>query len=365
MPHAGRAAVPLLLVPLLTACPKRQPTAPDARPAAAKPDTGPPAAGYEACARLDPLGDDFAPTGAIKLFGLELAPKGATLAAEATGGARGKRLTFGVLGDTKEALPTTLAGLDRLVQRLSGRGVDAVILLGGIESSFEGIREVLARLKRAGPVLALPGDRESKSGFQAAARAHAPTVVDLVQVRAIATPFGSLLAVPGYHLPHHLHAREQGCSYGEQEIRALVGLARELPGPRVLLAHGPPRGDGRAAVDRAFGQVNIGDPLLRRLMREANVAFGLFAHVHESAGHATTLDGEPVPEMTWSPSLLLNVGSADSVPHEDLAGRWSKGSAALFELREGRARYRMLDLAKLPVEEPGAEPSIPQTKTTN
>jgi hypothetical protein len=361
VPHAGRAAVPLLLVLLLAACPKRRAQTPDARPTAAA-DTGPPAARYEACARLDPLGGDF---GTIKLFGLQLAPKGATLAAEATAGGRSAKLTLGVLGDTKEALPATLARLDRLVQRLSGHGVDAVILLGGIEASFEGIREVLDRLKRAAPVLALPGDRESKSGFQAAARAHAPKVVDLVQVRAIATPFGSLLAVPGYHLPHHLHAREQGCSYGEEEIRALVGLARKLPGPRVLLAHGPPRGDGRAAVDRAFGQVNVGDPLLRRLMKEADIAFGLFAHVHESAGHATTLDGEPVREMTWSDSLLLNVGSADSVPHEDLAGRWSKGSAALVELRENRARYRMLDLARLPVEVPSTEPAMPQTKTTN
>jgi hypothetical protein len=66
--------------------------------------------------------------------------------------------------------------------------------------------------------------------------------------------------------------------------------------------------------------------------------------VHESAGRATTLDERPVGEGEWSDSLLLNVGSADSVPHEDLAGRWSRGSAALVELEGERARYRMVSL---------------------
>jgi hypothetical protein len=96
------------------------------------------------------------------------------------------------------------------------------------------------------------------------------------------------------------------------------------------------------AVDRAFGEVNIGDPMLRDLMEEGDVAFGVFGHVHESAGRATTLAGKVVPEGTWSSSLLVNVGAADAVPHEDLRGRWSTGTAAIVELRRGRARYRML-----------------------
>jgi hypothetical protein len=101
-------------------------------------------------------------------------------------------------------------------------------------------------------------------------------------------------------------------------------------------------------VDRAFGAVNIGDSRLLRLMREGGIKFGIFSHVHESAGHATTVEGKPVPENTWSETLLLNVGSADSVPHEDLDGHWSRGTAALFELLDGRARYRLIDLAQLP-----------------
>jgi hypothetical protein len=202
---------------------------------------------------------------------------------------------------------------------------------------------VLERFKGL-PLLGLPGDRESRSGFQAAMDALEKDAVDLTRVRGIQFPGASVVGVPGYFLYHQLLAREQGCSYDEHDIVALTRLARGLPLPRLLLSHGPPRGRGAASVDRAFGDVNIGDPLLRRLMEQAEVRFGLFAHVHESAGHATTLDERPVREMTWSDSLLLNVGSADAVAHEDLAGRWSRGTAALVELRSGKARYRMIHL---------------------
>jgi Icc-related predicted phosphoesterase len=375
-PQITRLAL-LLLVPLLAACPEKPRRQPDARgrkeqsdaargsgatnisaraaakpPDAAKPAT--PGPRYERCATLSPDGK-LKP---VSIFGLKLVPRsgGAVLRAESPPPAD-RRLVLGVLGDTKEALPATLKHLDRLVAWFRLMGVSAVVVLGGIDASFEGTREVLGRLQRFGPVLALPGDRESRSGFQAAAEAHR-RVVDLVRVRALSCPrVLGLIAVPGYHLPHHLHAREQGCSYGEEEIRALVPLARKLPAPRVLVAHTPPRGRGARAVDRAFGKVNIGDPKLSRLMREAEIPFGLFAHVHESAGHATTLSGEPVPERTWSTSLLLNVGSADSVLHEDLEGNWSRGTAALFELEKGRARYRMVDIARLP--KAGAEKKLP------
>lgn len=339
----------LVLAPLLlAACPDREKTRPKPDAAVAvKPDTKAPAPGprYESCAGLTA---EKLP-GSVAIFGLRLVPRDgdAVLRPESPAPA-GRRLALGVLGDTKEALPKTLDQLDRLVAWFRVMGVSAVVVLGGIDTTFEGIRDILGRLQRLGPVLALPGDRESRSGFQAAAEAY-PRVVDLTRVRALSCPrLVGLIAVPGYHLPHHLHAREQGCSYDEVAIRALVPLARELPAPRVLVAHTPPRGQGARAVDRAFGKVNIGDPKLSRLMREAKIPFGLFAHVHESAGHATTLAGEPVPERTWSPSLLLNVGSADSVPHEDVEGRWSRGTAALFELEKGRARYRMVDLARLP-----------------
>jgi hypothetical protein len=317
---------------------------PASRPAAAPLD-GPVvlAPSFEHCARIDPSPGGLRP---IRLAGATLSPRGALLEA-APGATPIARLTLGILGDSKEALAGTLANLDALVARLRAAKTDAVVVLGGIDATFEGTRAVLLRLRGAAPVLALPGDRESRSGFQAAVEALGADGVDLVKARALHAPGVTLLGVPGYHLPHQLLAKAQGCGYDERDIAALVELARGRSAARLLLSHGPPRGSGEAAIDRAFGDVNIGDPLLTRLMREADIRFGAFAHVHEATGRATTRDGQPVSEGQWSSSLLLNVGAVDSVPHEDLAGRWSRGDAALLELEPrdgGRARYRLIQL---------------------
>jgi len=355
--------VPLLAAALLlTACPRERPTAHDATPTK-RPDLSVPVARYEHCTTRTAN----KPLSPVRLFGAELTPATGSAVLRARSAPAGHRMVLGVLGDTREALPATLEQLQRLAQQFRRASVSAVVVLGGIDTSFEGIKQVLAPLRAAGPVLALPGDRESRSGFCAAAETERAT--DLVRVRALDVGWIGLVAVPGYHLPHHLMAREQGCSYDDPDIRGLLDLVQQLPALRLLVAHGPPRGEGAQAVDRALGQVNIGDPLLRRLMQEAQIGFGLFAHVHESVGHATTVDGARVRPMTWSSSLLLNVGAADSVPHENLDGSWSRGNAAIVELTDrcgvcgsgapdstacACARYRMLDLARLPRENPDA-----------
>lgn len=256
----------------------------------------------------------------------------------------GDSLVLGVLSDTKEALPATLRGLDALAERFTKASVAAIVVLGGIDPSFEGTKTVLSHLAKTAPVLALPGDRESRSGFQAAVQNAGARVIDLVRFRAVVLSAASLIGIPGYYLPHHLLAKEQGCSYDEKDLKNLIPLAKELPAPRLLLSHGPPLGSGPQAVDWAFGRVNIGDPQLRELMSRAGIQFGLFGHVHESTGHATALDGSPVSPSSWSTSLLLNVGSADSVPHENLDGTWSSGAAAIVEIADGKARYRMLSI---------------------
>jgi hypothetical protein len=351
-PKAQTCALALLL--LLPGCPQRkQPRPPDS---AVKPDVSTRASTgrFEACTRR---GGQAKP---IMLERYKLKARGDVLWAAPALMARAKetRITLGLLADTKEALPATLARLDQISAHFKRRGVQAIVVLGGVAKSYQGVRAVLERLQRVAPVLALPGDRASREGFSAAAEAFPGRVVDLIKVRAVVLPGLTLVGVPGYHLHHHLLAKEQGCGYDGADLDALSKLVGTLPGPRILLAHGPPRGAGPLAVDRAFGQVNIGDPLLRRLMSGgsvgpgASLSLGVFGHVHESAGHATTSSGAVVRPTAWSNTLLLNVGSADSVPHQDLRGRWSRGSAAIIEVLGGRARYRLVR----PVQPPGAVP---------
>ena len=66
-----------------------------------------------------------------------------------------------------------LESLDRIVDRFNRAKVDLVVLLGGIDETFEGTRttfaRIIARLRAEAVLLALPGDRVSHSGFRAAA----------------------------------------------------------------------------------------------------------------------------------------------------------------------------------------------------
>jgi len=289
------------------------------------------------------------PTGTVKGFklaGVELTHQSFYMKPrESAAGLPARRgLKLGIIADTRQALPKTLTNLDYFRDQFAKAAVDAIVILGGLDTSFEGATELVHRLAGVIPVLALPGDQLSLEGFQATTRQFERGVLDLSQIRAIyLPPIVSLVAVPGYHLVHHLAAGYQGCSYTAAEIDGLAQALADAPTPRMLLSYGPPRGRGPKAVDRAFGDVNAGDPKLRDLMAAAKFRFGVFAHIHESAGHATTTSGRPVRPNRWSESLLLNVGSADGVPHENLRGHWSPGTAAIFEIKQGRARYRMLE----------------------
>lgn len=305
---------------------------------------------FEHCARVDPAAAKKVQP--ITLAGVKLSVQGAALRFSGKPASTG-RLVLGVLGDTRAASPDTLARLGPLSRRFKQAGAAAVVVLGGVAPTYDGVREVLARLREGGlPVLALPGDRASRSGFSGAVENLGAGVVDLIRVRAVVHPAASLVGLPGYYRAHHLLAGPQGCSYDGADLTRLAALAAGLPGPRVLLSHGPPRGSGPTAVDRAFGGVNVGDPLMGELMRRGKLTVVLSAHVHESAGRATTLSGDPVAQGAWSPTLVLNVGAADATPHQDLRGAWSTGTAALVEVEARRARFRMVELSRLTASPP-------------
>jgi len=299
---------------------------------------------HEACARLS-----LPPPGKLKeitLAGVRMVPDGFSLKPAPDQKLPAQpRLLLGVLADTRHADKANLEQLTLVRTNLEAAGAHAILVLGGLDSTYEGTREALLRLKGKLPVLALAGDRASRSGFSGAVENLGAGMVDLGLARAILHPAATLISVPGYHLIHELLAGSQGCSYDTHDLDEVASLAQTLPAPRVLLAHGPPRGSGPGAIDRAFGQINAGDPQLTRLLEEGAFSFGLFAHLHEAGGRGVRLkSGAPVKPKSATPSLLLNVGSADATPHEDLAGSWSRGTLALVEFLSGNATYRVIKL---------------------
>ncbi|MBK8479639.1 MAG: hypothetical protein IPL40_00445 [Proteobacteria bacterium] len=310
------------------------------------------AASFVRCTRAAPIGDaDTAPRrlGTFELLTLRAGQLEPRPSAGWSGQPRRSAgsLRLGVLADTHEALPQTLAQLARLVDRFAAARVDAVAVLGGIDSAFVGAVRILRALRGPWTLLALAGDRSSAEGFQAALRHADPAAIDLTRTQIVALPALTVIGVAGYHLPHHALAGAQGCGYDAADLALLGARLRGTARPRLLLAHGPPRGRGPDAVDRAWGAINIGDPALRPWIASAEVRFGVFGHVHEAAGRATRLDGSPLAPGVWSDSLLLQVGSSDGLPHHQRAndpstGEWSGATAAVIEIDGERARYAMI-----------------------
>jgi hypothetical protein len=267
-------------------------------------------------------------------------------------GTPGRPFRLGAIADPKEPLGDTLGNLRRFAAVFRSEHVHAVIALGGLGGTEEEIISALLALKGAdAPIFALPGDREPEGFFHTAvarAKNAGLPVTDLSVVRAVRGDAASLVSLPGYAFPRALAAGGSACRYTAADVEAVRGLVEGLGAqaadlvvpPIVFVAHSPPRGDGPEALDWALGHANVGDPRLTRLIDDAGLKWGLFAHVGEAGGRGS--DGRrPVPPETFSERLFVNVGTADSVPHP-VANGVGRGQAAILELDSGRGRFKVV-----------------------
>lgn len=264
-------------------------------------------------------------------------------------GEPGRAIRIGLVADPIEALPATLGNLERFAQVFQKDRVSAVVALGGLGSTEEEIAKVLLALKGAGaPVFALPGDRAPEPAFHAGvarARKAGLDVTDLAKARAVAGDGLAILSLPGYRFTHYLAAGEAGCRYDAADVRALAALdgwlASRPERPILFVAHAPPRGNGPDALDWALGGANVGDPDLAKVLPSLHAKVAAFAHVDEAGGRSS--DGKaPLAAGAWAARLWVNVGAADSVPHEMLPGGLGHGQAMLVEIAGGRARAQVI-----------------------
>lgn len=347
-----RRALLVATLTSLTCCSSRElqhqdlgpPLPPDLRAPA---PTLPPFA-HEACG---PLSKPSMKLRRVQLAGVWLSPRGYALEApEAAKKWVRKRLVLGVLADPRGAHPGTLRNIDLLMAKFARAKVHAVILLGGIAHDPDEQRRIVRRILNAVnvPLLVLPGDRAGVDGLRGTLAMLGHRVVDLSLARMLRHPAATLFSLPG--LPHarQLLSGAEGCAYSASDLKGLTQLGSENPQPRVLLAYTPPRGDGPHAVDRSLAAINCGSEALRELMQAGDLRIGLFAHISEAGGLATTRAGSPLAEHTWSASMLLNVGSVEAIPRRGLDGRWRHGMGVIVELRDGRARFRRVSLDRVP-----------------
>ena len=253
---------------------------------------------------------------------------------------------LGVLGAPKDAWEGTLANLRRLLSTFDQAGVDVIVVAGDLGYTAGDIATTLALLGASGRlVLALPGNADPVRGFHHAvaevARRH-PNVVDGSLVRLVELGPATLVTLPGYHDPRFI-ASEDGCRYEPEHVEALAELFDAARARAVLVAHGPPRGEGPGAIDFAFDAGNVGDPAVTAALAASGVRLGLFSHILEAGGRATDpVTGRAVAPDAWSTALWLNVGAATSAEQDLHGGAVSHGMASVVELGAQGARYRVV-----------------------
>jgi Icc-related predicted phosphoesterase len=251
-------------------------------------------------------------------------------------------VTLGVLGAIKDFSEDTRAALDEYLAEFSRHKVDAIVLLGDIASIEYELTQVLLLCSRAGPpVLAVIGNTESRAAFNRAvltALKARPNVINLNFVRTVDLGPAVLVSLPGYRDRRFVHTKA-GCTYDKHQVRHTAELVGAAAKPVVLIAHGPPKGSGKRALDFASGAGNVGDPLLREMMDRQKVRFGVFSHILEAGGQAHDRARKPVRQDTPVKSLYLNVGSANPLRWTLNSGKVSCGQAAVVRIRGKTASY--------------------------
>jgi len=238
-------------------------------------------------------------------------------------------------------------------------------LLGDVASTeFEQTQILLFLAQRGWPVMSVIGNTEGRSAFN---RAHllalkaSPHIVNLDITRKVGLPGATLITLPGYHDRRFVH-QSAACSYSAEDVRALSKWAEGGAGSLVLVAHGPPAGKGRNALDLAVEGGNVGDPALAAWIQEKAVPFGVFSHILEAGGRAVDERGGSVPAGKAVARLYLNAGSANPLSWPLNGGGVSCGMGMILQIQNGRGSYTRLDH---PCPKPGEpEPEEPERSGT-
>jgi Icc-related predicted phosphoesterase len=288
---------------------------------------------------------------------IDLAPPQEVKIADRTATRTGYKLTFsekgadgalvlGVLGPINEDTGQNIFALRKYLQFFKDEKVDGIVIGGDLGETEESITRVLNEVGQAGlPTFVMIGNRECRAdytnGVLAAQKTH-PHIVNFNEVRAVEFPEATLVSLPGYHNDTYLHCK-QGCLYLKSTVDEVVGVAREAKSPVVLVAHGPPKGEGSQALDWATSGGNIGDPEVNRAINDGNIRFGFFSNVKEAGARAVDAPEGNTLVAQGKPSkrLYLNPGPADTEGWKMNDETQSAGMASVFSIKDGEATWKL------------------------
>jgi hypothetical protein len=270
-------------------------------------------------------------------------------------------LAIGVLGAIKDASDATRDNLKKAKAAFDKARVDVVLANGDVAETAE-IQDVAAMLGELfgdeRPFFVHSGNSEWTGGFTEAfvelEQKH-PAFLNLNLIRDVDVGGIHLLSLPGWSVKQFVKAG--GCRYGPDDVAALGERAAAIAARgelAVLTAHGPPRGPDGRSLDRTHDFGNVGDESLAALLQQGTIRFGIFGHILEAGGRATsdatTHKPLPLPMKKPASSLFVNVGSASSMGIQMLDRRTSRGIAAIVVIDDvehgGRAAVTFVPLRR-------------------
>ncbi len=255
------------------------------------------------------------------------------------------KLTLGILGPINEDSGANMLNLKKYVKFFADEKADAIVVTGDVGEISDGIARVLKALTDSKlPVLVIAGNRECRAEYTDgvnAAKKDAPNLVNMNQVRVVEFPEATLVSLPGYHDPNYINCAT-GCRYYKSTVDEVIRAAKEAKSPVVMVAHGPPHGEGSQALDYASGGGNVGDEEVARAIRDGNIPFGVFSNIKEAGARATDLPGTTlVKQNTPAKALYLNPGPADGVGWEMNDGSKSTGMAATLTIKGAEGSWKL------------------------
>lgn len=282
--------------------------------------------------------------------------KGSTLALE--GKAWKGPLKIGVLGAIKDADYDTKLNVKKAAKHFKKLGVHLVIANGDLVGDETGdLPKVFTMLGESikVPILVHSGNYEWTQAFTNAVASVGKTHPHLFNanlLRHVDLGGVHIFSLPGWSVRKFV--KPAACFYGKEQVDALKAQIEpyvEKGELVVVSAHGPPRGRGKQSIDFAFEAGNVGDEDLARMLVDVPVRFGIFSHILEAGGRATSdvVRQPPVklPMRRPARSLFVNVGSASSYPYAMHGKKTSRGMAAVFtvdDTKSGKARVSFVKL---------------------
>lgn len=266
-------------------------------------------------------------------------------------------VTFGVISDIHgEVNRARLAG-----KMLAERGVSYILVAGDISlneclregrgDSCDDTDEIITALETLAllhiPILAIPGNHELQGDWESALSEIIPyhqNVLDMTQRRVFDGDDVDIVSLPGYQIRESADQQfipDNGFYASPGMIRRTGDFAQGLDDTIFLLVHGAGR-TGSPGPATIYSGEDVGDNETTQMMRDAGIRFAVVGNIHEAAGIATTLYGQPVPEGEFADEFVLNVGTLQN--WRLLDGRTMNGSAAIITVEGNQAKYEMIYL---------------------